>query len=159
MTLALRPARATDVYRLQQLQRTPGAPCWVAEVETWAIRDAWYWLRDTSNREAALLLAEDDEGDVIAVIGYSRAAPSAWYLPGLFVPFEHRGRNIGGAAFRTCIDLLRQAHGGETALWVVHHSNGAMLKLSAEVRATISSVDFPCNGGQPERYHRCELRL
>jgi len=159
VTPALRPAQATDAYRLQLLARSPDPPCWVAEVENWAIRDSWHWYRDPTNLSATLLLADDEAGDLVAIIGYQRIAKRTWYLPGLLVAPESRGRGIGSHVFRTTLDELRRCHPGQRALWAVHHHNASMVHVSRSLGATSTPIDLTCNGGSPEGYLRFELRL
>lgn len=159
MSPALRPARATDVYRLQQFPRTPSPPCWVAEVETWVLRDAWHWYRDPSNRAATLLVGEDSDGDLLSVCGYTQIARGTWYLPGLFVPIDARGNGAGSSTFRALLRLLSDTCPGDTAVWVVHPENSVMLALSTQSGASTSVLDLPCNGGLPAPYRRFELSL
>jgi len=74
-------------------------------VETWVIRDAWFWYRDPANDTAELLIGEHD-GELAAVCGYMRVAPARWYLPGLLVDHAYRAAKLGKQMLTLTLDRL-----------------------------------------------------
>lgn len=138
MTPALncRLARATDAARIGLIEPTPDAVPWVAEVEAWALRDSWFWFRDPDN-DARLLVGEHAEtGELIAVGGHMRAAPSVRYIPGILVEHAFRARQgYGEAMLRSVITDARSSMPSVAVTWLVHVENEAMLQLSEKVGA------------------------
>ena len=159
--IVCREVRATDAYRLQSLERTPDAPTWVEEVETWAIRDAFFWVRDPETH-AALFIGEHD-GDLVAVCGYSFAQNGHWYIPALLV--EYSSRDVGGFGFailqHTLDDLRTKAGTADTVTWLVHPENAAMIALSAKVGAISEGTTpiTPLAADDTVAYLRMRLQL
>lgn len=103
-------------------------------METWVIRDAWFWYRDPGNDAAELLIGEHD-GELAAVSGYTRVAPLNWYLPGLLVDHAYRAAKLGKEMLTLTLDRLSATSPKETATWLVHSQNHAMMKLSSKIGA------------------------
>lgn len=111
------------------------------EIETWAIKNAWYWYRDPENDNAELMIGELD-GRLVAVAGYMRVAPLTWYLPGLLVEQFHRSKKLGKHMLTMTLAHLAATSPKEAANWLVHSNNLSMLKLSAEIGAVQSHSEM-----------------
>ena len=155
--MQLREARATDVYRLQLIDRTDPAPCWVIEVETWVSRDAWAWFRDPVNTPARLWVGEHD-GAIAVVVAAQRIGAGRWYLPAVFVDAPVRGAGLGQAALGQAVHLVRAEDDGATLEWFVHHQNLAMQAVSSRVGAQhVGSQMLVCGADGLADYQRWSL--
>jgi GNAT superfamily N-acetyltransferase len=138
--------RPNTIRRLQEIERTPNADPWVAEVESFILDGG-----AASHRFeplSAILLADDDGRLVGAAVHHPDAAyPGAQYISAVLVDHRMRGQGLGRAVFRAVIDDARSSSGRPYVLWVVHPQNLAMIALSREMVAGGVEVGRERNSG------------
>lgn len=157
--MILRKANPTDIYKFAYLKRTFDAPCWVIEVETWALQESWFWYRDPQRTNSTLLLCEVDF-EIVALVGYEQIADHVWYIPGLYVEPDNRRSGYGRLAMQQALAYLAEMRPGDTAQWLVHDSNEAMLALSHSLGAADAETTAqPCNGTEVGLYRRFVFQL
>jgi RimJ/RimL family protein N-acetyltransferase len=151
LSVSVRRARQLDVYALWHLDREPDQPCYVAEVENWALHDAWSWFADPANDMATLLVAEAPS--IIGIAGFTRISPGIWYIPGVLVEATSRGQGVGKAMLDAAITEIGLVDSTPRIEWLAHHQNHAMAGLSLAVGANhIESIALLCNGGPEDLY-------
>lgn len=129
-------------------------------METWVIRDAWFWYRDPANNTAKLLIGER-EGEPAAVCGCMRADPLSWYLPGLLVEHIYRSARLGRQMLTLTLEHLSVTSPKEMVTWLVHSHNDAMLELSSKIGA-VQQGDalFRCGTeAEPSLYFKWRFHL
>ncbi len=126
--------RANTIRRLQEIERTPYADRWVAEVESFILDGG-----AASHRfepRSAILLADDDGRLVGAAVHHPDPTyPGAQYISAVLVDHRMRGRGLGRGVFRAVIDDARNSSGRPHVFWVVHPQNTPMIELSREMVA------------------------
>ncbi len=121
--------RASSIRRLREIERTPNAEPWVAEVETF-ILDGGAAAHRLEPRSSILLA--DDAGQVIGAAVHHPAAGlvGAQYLSAVLLDHRFRGQGLGKRLLRSVVDDARSSSGRPYVTWVVHPSNTAMIAVS-----------------------------
>jgi RimJ/RimL family protein N-acetyltransferase len=126
--------RANTIRRLRDIERTPDAPSWIEEVESFILDGG-----AASHRfepQSSVLLA-DDEGRVVGAAVHHPADgyPGAEYISAVLLDHRRRGQGLGGDLIRAVIADARAASGRPYVMWVVHPDNEAMITISRRVVA------------------------
>jgi GNAT superfamily N-acetyltransferase len=126
--------RATTIRRLREIERTPNAESWVAEVESFILDGgaASHRLEPLS----AIVLADDAGRTIGAAVHHpADGLPGAQYLSAVLLDHRFRGQGLGEKLLRAVVDDARQTSGRPYVTWVVHPANAAMIATSRRVVA------------------------
>lgn len=131
--------RANTIRRLREIERTPNAEPWTAEVESFVLdgRAASHRLEPLS----AVLVA-DDSGRVVGAAVHHPSAmyPGAQYISAMLLDHRVRGRGLGRQFLDAVIADARSTSGRPYVLWTVHPENHPMIAISRRTVAT--GVEF-----------------
>jgi L-amino acid N-acyltransferase YncA len=131
--------RANSVHHLTELERTPKANSWTAEVESFILDG-----RAASHRfepSSSILLADVDDRIIGAAVHHpSDTFHGAQYVSAVLVDHRQRGNGYGGELLQTVITDARESSRRPYVLWVVHPDNTAMITLSRSLVAIGSEI-------------------
>ncbi len=138
--------RASSVRRLRQIELTPNADPWVAEVEAYLLGGGAASHR--AEPLSAVLLA-DDEGRVLGAAVHHPATgfPGAQYISAVMIDHRRRGNGLGRELFKAVLADARERSGKRYVIWTVHPQNAPMIALSRSVVADHSEFGIePATG-------------
>ncbi len=131
--------RASNIYRLKELERTPGANFWTPEVESFILDGGAASHRFEPS--SSILLAEVEGQTVGAAVHHpSDTFHGAQYVSAVLVDHRRRGSGFGRQLLQAVIDDARGSSGRPYVLWVVHPDNTAMMTLSRSIVSTGSEI-------------------
>jgi GNAT superfamily N-acetyltransferase len=138
--------RASSVRRLREIEPTPDAEPWIAEVETYILDGGAASHR--FDPLSAVLLADDD-GQVLgaAVHHPASAFPGAQYISALMIDHRHRGRGLGRKFFAALLADARERSGKRYLIWTVHPQNVSMIALSRSLVADKKEFGIEADSG------------
>jgi GNAT superfamily N-acetyltransferase len=126
--------RASSVRRLREIEPTPDAEPWIAEVETY-ILDGGAASRRFDQLSAVLLA--DDDGQVLgaAVHHPASAFQGAQNISAVMIDHRHRGHGLGREFFAAVLADARERSGKRYLIWTAHPQNESMIALSKSLVA------------------------
>jgi GNAT superfamily N-acetyltransferase len=138
--------RASSVRRLREIERTPNAEPWVAEVEAYVLDGgaASHRLDPLS----AVLLADDD-GHVLGAAVHHPASgfAGAQYISALMIDHRRRGQGLGREFFVAVLADARERSGKAYVIWTVHPQNESMIALSKSLVADKKEFGIEADSG------------
>jgi ribosomal protein S18 acetylase RimI-like enzyme len=138
--------RASNIYRLNELVRTPNANSWTSEVESFILDGGAASHRFEPS--SSILLAEVDGQIVGAAVHHpSDMFHGAQYVSAVLVDHRRRGSGFGRQLLRAVLDDARESSGRPYVLWVVHPENTAMITLSRSLVSTGSEITRDASTG------------
>lgn len=126
--------RASSVRRLREIEPTPDAEPWVAEVEKYLLEGGAASHR--FDPLSAVLLADDDGRVLGAAVHHPASAfPGAQYISAVMIDHRRRGHGLGREFFVAVLADARERSGKRYVIWTVHPQNKSMIALSKSLVA------------------------
>jgi GNAT superfamily N-acetyltransferase len=138
--------RASSVRRLREIERTPNAEPWVAEVEAYVLDGGAASHR--LDPLCAVLLADDD-GHVLGAAVHHPASSfaGAQYISALMIDHRRRGQGLGREFFVAVLADARERSGKAYVIWTVHPQNESMMALSKSLVADKKEFGIETDSG------------
>ena len=144
--MKLIPLRARSVRRLREIERTPNAEPWVAEVEAYVLDGGAASHR--FDPLSAVLLADDDGNVLGAAVHHPASAfPGAQYISALMIDHRRRGHGLGREFLVAVLADARERSGKAYAIWTVRPQNESMIALSRSLVADKKEFGIEPNSG------------